>query len=56
MKMFIWVGMAFGSIVFSAIPMLWGDDLLSATSFALSFVGAVVGLIGGWKLGQSVGA
>lgn len=55
MKLFIWLGIAVGSTVFGAIPLIWGDDFLSATSIILSFVGSIVGCIGGWKLGQMIG-
>jgi hypothetical protein len=54
-KLFIWLGIIVGSTVFGAIPLLWGDDYFSSTSIILSFVGSVVGVIGGWKLGQMVG-
>lgn len=54
-KMFIWLGIIVGSAVFGAIPLIWGDDYFSAASILLSFVGSVVGCIGGWKLGQMVG-
>jgi hypothetical protein len=53
-KLFIWLGMFIGSTAFGAIPMLWGDDYFSAASIGLSFVGALLGTIGGWKLGQMV--
>ena len=54
-KTFIWLGLFIGSTVFGLIPMLWGDDMFSAAGLGLSFVGAVVGIFGGWKLGQMVG-
>lgn len=54
-KTFIWLGVFVGSAAFGAIPMLWGDGYFSATSIILSFVGSVVGCLGGWKLGQMIG-
>ena len=54
-KTFIWLGLFIGSTVFGLIPMLWGDDMFSAAGFGLSFVGAILGIFGGWKLGQAVG-
>jgi len=54
-KLFIWLGLFIGSTAFGAIPMLWGDDYFSAASILLSFVGSILGVVGGWKLGQMVG-
>jgi hypothetical protein len=54
-KMFIWLGIFVGSAAFGAIPLIWGDDYFSAASILLSFVGSVVGCLGGWKLGQMIG-
>lgn len=54
-RFFIWLGVFVGSTAFGCIPMLWGDDLISAAGMGLSFVGAIVGLFGGWKLTQMIG-
>lgn len=54
-KTFIWLGLFVGSSIGGAIPMLWGDDMISAAGFGLSFVGGVLGIFAGYKLGQGVG-
>jgi hypothetical protein len=54
-KLFIWVGIFVGSSLFGCIPMIWGDDYFSPASIGLSFVGSIVGLVGGWKLAQILG-
>ena len=49
-KAIIWIFMAIGSTVFSFIPMLWGSDMLSASSFIFGTVGAILGIYIGFKI------
>lgn len=51
-KTFIWIGIFAGSTLGGFIPCMWGDDIFSVWSMVFSFVGAVAGLYGGWKLSQ----
>lgn len=51
----MWIGLFVGSSVGSAIPLLWGDDLLALASLGLSMVGAIVGIFAGFRLGQALG-
>ncbi len=52
-KLFIWLGLIVGSTLGGLVPMLWGDDLISIAGIALSMVGGIVGILAGYKLGQS---
>jgi hypothetical protein len=54
-KTFIWIGMFAGSTLGGFIPMLWGDGIFSAAGLIGSFVGALVGVYGGWKLAGATG-
>lgn len=54
-KTFIWIGLFVGSSIGSALPLLWGDDMFSAAGLGLSFIGAIAGIFGGYRLAQSVG-
>jgi hypothetical protein len=54
-KAFIWIGLLIGSTVGGLIPTLWGDDLLSLAGLGLSTVGAIAGILGGYRLAQSIG-
>ena len=46
----IWIGILVGSSIGGFIPELWGADLFSYSSVLLSGIGALVGLIIGYKL------
>lgn len=54
-KTFIWLGLIIGSTVGGFIPTLWGGDMLSGAGFGLSTVGALLGVLGGYKLGNFLG-
>lgn len=54
-KTFIWIGIFVGSTAGGALPLLWGDDMFSVAGFGLSFVGAIAGIFGGYRLAQMVG-
>lgn len=54
-KTFIWLGLFIGSSIGGAIPMIWGESMLSVAGMLLSVVGAIAGIFAGWKLGQMVG-
>jgi predicted MFS family arabinose efflux permease len=45
----IWLGILIGSSIGGMVPTLWGADLLSYASVALSGVGALIGLWLGYK-------
>jgi predicted MFS family arabinose efflux permease len=46
----IWIGILIGSSIGGFIPELWGAGLISYSSIFLSGMGAVVGLLIGFKL------
>ena len=46
----IWIGILVGFTIGSFIPDLWGAGLFSYSSVLLSGIGAVVGLLIGYKL------
>jgi hypothetical protein len=46
----IWIGILIGSSIGGFIPELWGAGMLSYSSILLSGVGALVGLLVGYKL------
>jgi uncharacterized membrane protein YeaQ/YmgE (transglycosylase-associated protein family) len=48
----IWIGISIGSSIGGFIPELWGADLLSHSSILLSGIGALIGLLVGYKLAQ----
>jgi len=54
-RTFIWLGLFVGSSIGGAIPMLWGDDMLSPASLGLSLVGAVAGIFAGFRLARGLG-
>jgi hypothetical protein len=54
-KTFIWLGLFVGSTLGGCVPMLWGADMLSPAGILLSIVGAIAGILGGYKLGQAIG-
>lgn len=49
-KTAVWIGMIIGSIVGGYIPMLFGADMLSFTAVLTSSIGAILGVIVGYKL------
>ena len=44
-----------GSTVGSYVPVLWGDSGLSVAALFTGFVGAILGIWGGYRLGESFG-
>lgn len=54
-KFFIWTGFFVGSTLGGFVPALWGGDMMSAAGILLSMLGGVLGVVGGWKLGQMLG-
>jgi hypothetical protein len=54
-KTFIWIGLFVGSSIGGALPMLWGDDMLSPAGLGLSVAGAVAGIFAGYRFAQAVG-
>lgn len=55
MKAMISIGVAVGSTIGALLPQLWGDhDFLSPMSFLLGFVGGLVGIWAGYKLGKAL--
>ncbi len=53
MKMMIAIGMGVGSTVGALLPQLWGDhDFLSPMSFLLGFIGGIIGIWAGYKVGK----
>lgn len=54
-KTFIWIGLFVGSSVGGALPLLWGDDMLSLAGLGLSVVGAIAGIFAGYRLSQAIG-
>ena len=55
MKTLIWVGMFIGSIIGGYIPVLFGADFISFASVFWSGVGAIIGIIAGYKVAQALG-
>jgi hypothetical protein len=53
-KKLIWLGMFVGSTIGNYIPLLWGGSSFSFASIILGTIGGVVGIWGGFKLGQMV--
>ena len=53
-RKFVWLGLFVGSTVGSFLPELWGGGLLSFSSIFWSFVGGIVGIWAGYKIGQSL--
>jgi len=52
-KLLIGLGALVGGIAGAYVPVLWGDnDLFSAMSILLSTIGAIVGIILGYKLAK----
>jgi hypothetical protein len=55
-KSLIYIFLTIGSIAGGWIPILWGADALSFQSFLGAFIGAILGIWGGYKLGQYIGS
>ncbi len=51
-KLFIWLGAVVGSFVGGAVPLLWGCSMLSASSILLSAIGAIAGVVAGYKFSE----
>jgi hypothetical protein len=51
-KTLIWIGLTVGSAVGGYLPALWGGNLISLTSVALSAVGGIVGIWLGYRFGE----
>lgn len=55
-KLLIGLGATVGGIAGAYIPFLWGDtDIFSIWSIVLGTVGAIVGIIAGYKLAKLIG-
>jgi uncharacterized membrane protein len=55
MKKLIYLSMFIGSCAGSYLPTAWGASVFSGQSLILGFVGAIVGILGGFQLAQSLG-
>lgn len=53
-KKLIWLGMIIGSIAGNMVPLLWGGSAVSMAGLLGAFVGGVLGIWGGFKLGQMI--
>lgn len=49
-KFLILLGMTIGSIIGGSLPVLFGVDAISYTSIITSSIGAIIGIIVGYKL------
>jgi hypothetical protein len=48
----IWIGLTVGSALGGYLPALWGGDLISLSSVALSAAGGIVGIWLGYRFGE----
>ena len=55
MKKFIYLAMFVGSCAGGYLPVLWGASVFSGQSFIFGFVGAILGVVGGYLLAQRLG-
>ena len=55
MKLLIWLGLSFGSILGSYLPTLWGAGGFSFAALLCSGLGALGGIWLGYKAGQALG-
>lgn len=54
-KTLIALGMGAGSTIGALLPQVWGDSyFLSPMSFLLGFLGGLVGIWAGYKLGKQI--
>lgn len=51
-KAFVMTGMIVGTTLGGLIPMLWGADFLSFSSFLFEALGGIVGIWIGYKIGS----
>lgn len=51
-KKLVWIGMFVGSAIGNYMPLLWGGGSFSFSSIILGSVGGLLGIWGGFKLGQ----
>ena len=57
LKFFILLGATVGGIAGAYVPFLWGDtNFFSPMGILLSTVGAIVGIVLGYKLAKRLGA
>lgn len=57
MKLFILLGAGIGGVAGAYVPFLWGDaDFFSPMSILLSTIGAIVGIVLGYKIAKRLGA
>ena len=57
MKLFIVLGAGIGGVAGAYVPFLWGDtDFFSPMSILLSTIGAIVGIVFGYKIAKRLGA
>lgn len=57
MKLFIMLGAGIGGVAGAYVPFLWGDtDFFSPMSILLSTIGAIVGIVLGYKIAKRLGA
>ena len=55
MKKLIYLSMFVGSCAGSYLPTAWGASVFSGQSLLLGFIGAIAGILGGYKLAQILG-
>jgi uncharacterized membrane protein YeaQ/YmgE (transglycosylase-associated protein family) len=55
-KTLIYIFLTIGSIAGGWIPTLWGASALSMLSLLGGFIGALLGIWAGYKLGQYIGS
>lgn len=55
MKLLMGVGSFVGGILGSYIPYLWGEDSFSLMGILLGAIGAIVGILLGYKLAKRMG-
>lgn len=51
-KQLIWIGVFVGSTLGGFVPALWGASAFSFSSVIFSFVGGLLGIYAGFKLGS----
>lgn len=53
-RTFIWVGLFVGSTIGGFVPALWGGSLISFSGVFFSFIGGLLGIWLGYKIGNSL--